>query len=48
MVPKIGTKRYFGVISGQNMDPIPPQHNECETFHWASLAHASDDIVTDF
>jgi|LakMenE01Jun11ns_1017448.scaffolds.fasta_scaffold7850286_1 hypothetical protein len=30
------------------MDPIPPQHNECETFHWATLAYALDDIVTDF
>jgi len=36
------------VISGQKKDPIPPQHNECETFHWASLAYALDDIVTDF
>jgi hypothetical protein len=30
------------------MDPIPAQHNECETFHWATLAYALDDIVTDF
>jgi len=48
MVPKRGTKGYFGVILGQNMFPIPQYHNECDTFHWARLAHALDDIVTDF
>jgi hypothetical protein len=57
MVPKSGNKRnknqhfppwqHFGGISGQKRDSIPAQHNECETFHWASLAHALDDIVTD-